>query len=50
MKKEQLTLEQVNKFLKELSEAKVGIRRKLLSMRQFLKKETILLNKNEQSR
>lgn len=45
-----LTIDKVDKFLKELSEANVGIRRKLLAMKKFLEKETILLDKNEQPR
>jgi hypothetical protein len=45
---DKLTINKVDKFLKELSEVKnVGIRRKLLAMKKFLEKETILLDKNE---
>jgi hypothetical protein len=47
-KLDKLTIDKVDKFLKELSEVKnVGIRRKLLAMKKFLEKETILLDKNE---
>jgi hypothetical protein len=47
-KLDKLTVDKVDKFLKELSEVKnVGIRRKLLAMKKFLEKETILLDKNE---
>jgi hypothetical protein len=50
-KLDKLTIDKVDKFLKELSEAnKVGIRRKLLAMKKFLEKETILLDKHEQHR
>jgi hypothetical protein len=47
---DKLTVDKVDKFLKELSEANVGIRRKLLAMKKFLEKETILLNNNEQTK